>query len=136
MAAGDEASKLKTKQLLIDKAGDGRAQSCFARPEETDASPLGALLSDELYEEASDYDEQQLVFAATMIAADVIKTKGFVASAVYRHLDISIPAASARGRCCCDPFFLEMVPWFPAVTVANGVSFGPGSQLVGHKCLL
>ena len=44
MAAGDEASQLKTKQLVMDKAKDGRIRNCFATPKEPDASAQGALL--------------------------------------------------------------------------------------------
>ena len=96
LAAGDEASKLKTKQLLTDKANGGRSRHCFTAPREPDASLYGALLSDERYEEVPDYDEQQLAIAASTLAAATIKTAGLDASAARCALNVVISAASAR----------------------------------------
>ena len=56
----------------------------YGMHEASDASFRGASLSSGEYGETSEYNEQHMAVAATTVAADLIKTGGFDAPAVYR----------------------------------------------------
>ena len=93
-------------------------------PRDQDASLEDALLSD---------DEQQSAIGARTIAGDSIKTGSLDAPAAFRTLDSFVPAVKGRGRGFRDPRLFKLVTWFAAVSVANGIGFGPDAQLVRHE---
>ena len=69
LAAGDRASHLNAKQMLMDNANDGQIPYSYATPEEPDALLYGALLSDAQFEEVAEYDDRQLATPDIAVAS-------------------------------------------------------------------
>ena len=109
-AAGNEALRLEARQLLMEEVTDVEVCRSYGMHEESDASLLGASLSFGEYGETSEYNEQHMAVAATMVAADLIKTGGFDAPAVYRKLDVFATTVSGRRRGFRGPHFLGPTP--------------------------
>ena len=62
MAAGDEASQLKGRQMIMETATKWRSQNSYAMRQE----------SDDQFREAPDFAVHRLAISATAIAADLI----------------------------------------------------------------
>ena len=89
-------------QIPKKKADDHQFHYGYTMPQGPGADLHEALLSDGAFQEEIEYDDVQLGIAATMVAADLIKTGGFGAPSVDRNLDIFAPAIPDRGRFRAD----------------------------------
>ena len=133
LAGGDRASHLNAKKRLMDNANDGRIQDGYATPREPDALLYEALLPGAQCEGVAEYDAHQWAFAATATVANLVKTAGFDAPALYRNIDSFAPAVSGWEMGFRDPRLMEMISWFAAAAAANGVTSDADSQLAHRR---
>ena len=82
---------------------DHQIQYSCAMPQDEGGEKIATLLSTDRYERTDGYNEQELVTAATLIAADLKATAGIDAPPVYQNLDSFVRAGSDRGIGFRDP---------------------------------
>ena len=135
LAAGSEEDQKKAVQMMKDATPDSGIGYMSTLPKVPGEDLNSALLTkdEHQYEHVHDYSDAELAIAATMIAADLIYTGGFDEPAVFKNLDVFIPAMNERGRGFCNERLFSMVPWFATLGQHYGVFFDAQQQLVMHE---
>ena len=98
LAAGDEASQLKATQMLMGAQAIGCSNTVVRRLRNQVLIWGKPSCQVAFMKKCLKMTSASWQFAATIIAADLVKTAGFDAPAVYHNLGSFAPAVSGRGR--------------------------------------